>query len=114
MLNTWTCHICGEEKDDSEIDVISGGIKGLPAAIMNIRYCKNNIDCSAMAAHAIIKGEFPKSKKNKRKVVVKEQRFLRGVIFIVSLVVYVNSVHFGWFLPAMVSVFLMGFTYNHK
>ena len=49
MLDTWTCHICGEERPDAQISVYSkprdfgGGV----IAQENIRYCNDREECRA-------------------------------------------------------------------
>lgn len=61
-MNTWTCHICGEERDDSDIEVYSAPLKGLPGAEMNIRYCSDKPKCLQGAIKAGEKGKFPHKK----------------------------------------------------
>jgi len=49
-INTWKCHICGEDRDDEFISVYSkdisddiGLIKG--SIKQNVRYCNDKIEC---------------------------------------------------------------------
>ena len=42
---TWTCHICGEERPDDKIDVLSYLIEGLPGAERNVGYCNDKEEC---------------------------------------------------------------------
>ncbi len=43
---TWTCHICGDERPDAKISVLSKplGIPGVEAK-QNIRYCNDRQKC---------------------------------------------------------------------
>jgi len=48
--DTWTCHICKEERPDSFISVLNRDVseeKKLPPGtlIMNVRYCNDNEEC---------------------------------------------------------------------
>ena len=45
MEDKWTCAICGEKRWDSEIDVVSYPIEGLPGAERNIKYCNDKEAC---------------------------------------------------------------------
>ena len=62
-FETWTCHICGKEREDRFISVISGPLKGFKGARMNVRYCRDNDDCFKKAAEAIKSGRWPGGKK---------------------------------------------------
>lgn len=42
---TWTCHICGKEREDEDISVFTYLLKDLPGAERNVRYCSDNPDC---------------------------------------------------------------------
>lgn len=59
MIDSWTCHICGEERPDSLIGVATGFIKDLPGAQINIRYCRDKFECEKSANEAALRGEFP-------------------------------------------------------
>ena len=64
MLNsTWSCHICGNNRNDENISVATGMFRGLPGAEVNIRYCNDNFDCELLARKSAVLGKFPKSKK---------------------------------------------------
>jgi len=56
---TWNCHVCGKERPDNKIDVVSGQYRGFKDAQINIRYCNDNTDCQIGATNAVFKGEFP-------------------------------------------------------
>lgn len=50
MLDSWTCHICGEERTDDKVSVRKhdrseeNGLQ--PGTFMeNVRYCNDNIIC---------------------------------------------------------------------
>ena len=67
MIDTWTCHICGEERPDEKISVVSSVLDGLPNAEINIRYCNDKFKCEKLAFQAADNGKFPKRiKSNKR------------------------------------------------
>lgn len=44
---TWSCHICGRERPDAKISVLTKPliIKGQIVGEQNIRYCNDNPDC---------------------------------------------------------------------
>jgi len=46
---TWTCHICGEERPDDKISVLSKHIiingQVIPGGHQNIRYCNDRPTC---------------------------------------------------------------------
>lgn len=44
-FDTWKCHICGKERPDANISVMSKPIAGLPGATQNIRYCNDREEC---------------------------------------------------------------------
>lgn len=51
---TWTCHICGAQRPDGQIAVMSRDTSaeyGLPEGTMrqNVRYCANNPSCQEQA-----------------------------------------------------------------
>ena len=64
---TWTCHICGEERPDRLIGVVSFPYKGLSGAMMNIRYCFDKKECHDCAVKVGKTGEFPHRKQSKAK-----------------------------------------------
>ncbi len=45
MITTWKCHICGKERDDAEIDVLTYLLESLQGAERNVRYCNDNPEC---------------------------------------------------------------------
>ena len=55
----WTCHICGKDRPDSCIGVMSYPMKGLPGATINARYCTDNPNCRKEALEWKDKREFP-------------------------------------------------------
>lgn len=57
---TWTCHSCGEERPDAQIDVATFPLKDFPGGEINIRYCNDRIECEQKAWAAGKRGEFPK------------------------------------------------------
>lgn len=51
---SWTCHVCGEERDDSVVSVVShdvSALSGLPPTthFENVRYCNDRAECAAAA-----------------------------------------------------------------
>ena len=44
---TWKCHVCGEERPDAKISVLSKPvvIKGQVFCVQNIRYCNDRQRC---------------------------------------------------------------------
>ena len=49
---TWTCHICGRERPDNKISVLSKALQlnnGRICGQQNIRYCNDNPDCAEKA-----------------------------------------------------------------
>lgn len=46
-FDTWKCHICGEERPDDKISVVSKPliINGKPVGNQNIRYCNDRPAC---------------------------------------------------------------------
>lgn len=44
---TWTCHICGKERPDDKISVLSKPLllNGRVCGQQNIRYCNDNPEC---------------------------------------------------------------------
>lgn len=44
---TWTCHVCGDERSDERISVLSkpGLIAGRFPFQQNVRYCNDNPTC---------------------------------------------------------------------
>ncbi len=44
---TWTCHICGEERPDDKISVVTKPmiINGQTVGEQNIRYCNDKVEC---------------------------------------------------------------------
>jgi hypothetical protein len=52
MITTWTCMVCGRERDDDEISVASGRFTFPRTGVemqTNIRYCNDDPDCEAEA-----------------------------------------------------------------
>ncbi len=45
MELTWRCAMCGEERDDDKISVVSYPIEGLPGAERNVKYCNDKETC---------------------------------------------------------------------
>ena len=54
---TWTCHICGKERGDENINVLTYFLKDLPGAERNIRYCNDNEECFAGAQEKLKTGK---------------------------------------------------------
>ena len=50
---TWTCHICGEERPDAKISVLTKPlvINGTACGEQNIRYCNDKAECIEGARH---------------------------------------------------------------
>lgn len=50
---TWTCHICGMERPDEKISVLSKPIiiNGQVSGQQNIRYCNDRTECIEGAKH---------------------------------------------------------------
>ncbi len=46
---TWRCAICGEERPDNKIEVLTYPLKGLPGAERNLKYCNDKEDCQQRA-----------------------------------------------------------------
>lgn len=48
---TWKCHICGRERPDDKISVVSKAIRidGRAVGMQNIRYCNDNPECASAA-----------------------------------------------------------------
>ena len=46
-FKTWTCHICGEERPDERISVLSKPlfVGGQRLGVQNIRYCNDRPAC---------------------------------------------------------------------
>lgn len=42
---TWTCHVCGRERNDDEIFVYSEKSTGRFDSQVNVRYCYDSADC---------------------------------------------------------------------
>ena len=45
MNLTWNCQICGKERPDEKISVLTYPMKDLPSAEVNIKYCNDNPKC---------------------------------------------------------------------
>ena len=47
LFDTWKCHICGEERPDDKISVLSKPliINGQVCGQQNIRYCNDRLAC---------------------------------------------------------------------
>lgn len=54
---TWKCVICGEERPDNEINVLTYPLKGLPGAEVNLKYCTKD-ECYKKALEKAKTGEF--------------------------------------------------------
>lgn len=52
MIDTWTCHACGNERPDERINVYSFPLKDLPGAEINFRYCNDRPPCLEAAFKA--------------------------------------------------------------
>ena len=52
-FDTWKCHICGEERPDEKISVLSKPliIRGQVCGMENIRYCNDRLGCIEGAKH---------------------------------------------------------------
>jgi len=61
-LDTWTCHICGKERPDEKIGVVTGQLRMVPNAEINIRYCNDNLACETEARIKASIGKFPNKK----------------------------------------------------
>lgn len=50
-METWTCHICKENRPDDKISVITKPlvINGSAVGQQNIRYCNDNPECEKRA-----------------------------------------------------------------
>lgn len=73
MIETWTCHICGDERPDVRISVYSFPIDGLPNATRNVRYCNDRPECFRGARHfpdrpAPVRVAYPKQSKDGRTI----------------------------------------------
>ena len=42
---TWKCEICGEERNDEDIDVLTYLLKDIPGAERNVKYCNDKTEC---------------------------------------------------------------------
>jgi len=49
MINTWKCEICGEERPDEDINVLTYPLKDLPGGERNLKYCNDNFVCPQRA-----------------------------------------------------------------
>ena len=51
LFTTWKCHICGEERPDDKISVLSKPltIDGRVIGQQNIRYCNDRASCRELA-----------------------------------------------------------------
>lgn len=45
MIEIWTCDICGQQREDRNIAVLSYPLKDLPNAERNIRFCNDDEKC---------------------------------------------------------------------
>lgn len=47
LINSWKCHICGRERPDEKISVLTKPviIKGQACGEQNIRYCNDRPEC---------------------------------------------------------------------
>ncbi len=50
---TWECHVCGEERPDAQISVLSKPlvIEGRECGTLNIRYCNDKAECIEGVKH---------------------------------------------------------------
>jgi len=51
MIDTWKCHVCGEDRPDSKISVLTKPlfIQGRNVGEQNIRYCNDKDECKEKA-----------------------------------------------------------------
>lgn len=47
---TWKCEICGEDRPDRDISVMTYQIKDFPGAHRNLKYCNDREACHEMAS----------------------------------------------------------------
>ena len=66
MLDTWTCHICGRERPDSAISVMTYPLREMAGGEYNVRYCNDDERCEGLALIWKHKGEFPHDIKEKK------------------------------------------------
>lgn len=66
-MDTWTCHICGEERPDSVIAVLSYPMKDFVSVEINVRYCSDKPNCLKEARKWKAKGKFPSYKREVKK-----------------------------------------------
>lgn len=45
MIFTWKCDICGKQKLDEDIRVLSYPLKDFPLSTRNLKYCADNKEC---------------------------------------------------------------------
>jgi hypothetical protein len=46
---TWKCGVCGKEREDRFISVLTYPLKDLPGGFVNLKYCNDNPDCLKLA-----------------------------------------------------------------
>ena len=51
MIDTWKCHVCGEDRPDNKISVLTKPlfIQGRNIGEQNIRYCNDKDECKEKA-----------------------------------------------------------------
>ena len=62
LIDTWKCHVCGEERPDDKISVLSKPIiingQVVPGGQQNTRYCNDRPACIEGAKeHCLFKGK---------------------------------------------------------
>lgn len=51
-MDTWTCHVCGDERPDENIAVLRSHKRfGTVVLSQNVRYCVDRLECAEGAAH---------------------------------------------------------------
>lgn len=63
---TWKCHICGIERPDSRISVLSYPLAKFPEATINVRYCNDNSNCFDIALEWKSKGKIPQKESEEK------------------------------------------------
>lgn len=100
---TWSCDICGARKSDEKIGVLSYPLKGIPAASVNLKYCKDTKNCYKKAKKWSLTGKFPYERKNKSKVKkdISTLKRIFSIFFILVLVAILVNLYLpdnGFFL----------------
>ena len=55
---TWNCEICGEERADRNISVLTYPIQGFEGAERNLKYCNGREECKKRAELKAKEGSF--------------------------------------------------------